>query len=338
MSALERRLTDYLESITGSSTPLGPAPGEAQGRLPLFLRERYQLRSLGIFGRECLLALETPGWETGSPAEYAAHAQTMRDQFSEPVTLVVPQVASYARNRMVQAGTPFIVPGSQLFMPFMMVDLRERFSTPPTDAGQPLTPAAQCILLYHLLRTPLQGIPLQDIAKLTGYSAMMVTRVKDEWETNSLCQTSRVGRSVVVEFAANGRELWRKAEPFLTSPARKKHWGRWSRPGPPTLAAGYTALSRTTMMVEDDPVPTLTLHRKDFLALHEKGAFSTVNGYEEANVLIEEWSYNPRLLSDGPCVDPLSLVLSLRADSDDRVQQQLQIVLDGAFSESSPNK
>ena len=164
------------------------------------------------------------------------------------------------------------------------------------------------------------------LESITGSS----TRVKDEWETNSLCQTSRVGRSVVVEFAAKGRELWHKAEPLLTSPARKKHWGRWSRPEPPALAAGYTALSRATL-VEDDPVPTLALHRKDFRALLEKGAFRTVSEYEEANVVIEEWSYNPRLLSDGPSVDPLSLALSLRSDSDDRVQQQLQTVLDGAF-------
>jgi hypothetical protein len=335
MSALEKRLTDYLETITGSPTLLGPAPGEAQARLPLFLRERYQLRGLVIFGRECLLALETSGWEIGSPAEYAAHAQTMLTQFSEPVTLVIPQVASYARNRMVQAGTPFIVPGSQLFMPFMMVDLRERFSTPATDAGQPLTPAAQCILLYHLLRTPLQGMPLQDIAKLTGYSAMMVTKVKDEWEANGLCQTARVGRSVVVEFAAGGRKLWLMAEQLLSSPVKKSHWVRWNdweKFGPLGLPAGYTALSLTAM-TEDDPIPTWALPQRDYHKLRVGGVLRTVSGSEEANLRVEAWSYSPRLLSDGACVDPLSLVLSLRGDSDDRVQQQLQTVLDGAFSD-----
>lgn len=335
MSALDKRLTDYLESITGSSTPLRDAPASAQNRLPLFLRERYQLRSLGLFGRECLLALETPGWETGSPAEYAAHAQTMVAQFSEPVTLVVPHVASYARNRMVQAGTPFIVPGSQLFMPFMMVDLRERFSTPATDAGQPLTPAAQCILLYHLLRKPLQGMPLRDIAKLTDYSAMMVTRVKDEWETNGLCQTHRVGRSVVVEFPTPGRKLWHMAEQLLSSPVKKTNWVRWKdweKFGPPGLAAGYTALALTTM-TEDDPLPTWALPQRAYREMLNKGIFHTVSGPEEANLRVEAWKYDPRFLSDGSCVDPLSLVLSLRGDSDDRVQQQLQTVLDRAFSD-----
>ena len=221
MPALEKRLSDYLESITGRPPELKDAPRTAQAGLPLFLRERYQLCRVGLFGQECLLALETPGWEAGSPAEYAGHAQAMLAQLSEPVTLVIPQVASYARNRMAQAGIPFIVPGSQLFMPFMMVDLRERFTAQGPEAGLPLTPAAQFILLYHLQRKPLQGMPLQEIAKLTGYTGMTVTKVKDEWETNGLCQTTRVGRSVVVEFPTPGLKLWQMAEQLLSSPVKK---------------------------------------------------------------------------------------------------------------------
>lgn len=331
MPALEERLSDYLESITGSVPPHREVP--AQARLPLYLRERYQLARIGLFGRECLVALETPGWETGSPAEYAAHAQAMQAQFSEPVTLVIPQVASYARNRMVQAGTPFIVPGSQLFMPFMMVDLRERFTASGAEAGLPLTPAAQSILLYHLLRRPLQGMPLHEIAKLTGYTKMTVTKVKDEWETNGLCQTSRVGRSVVVEFPTPGRKLWHMAEQLLSSPVKKSEWVRWKdweKLGPPGLAAGYTALAMTTM-TEDDPLPTWALPHHAYRQMLSNGIFHTVNGPEDANLRVEAWKYDPRFLSDGSCVDPLSLVLSLRGDSDDRVQQQLQTLLDGAL-------
>lgn len=334
MPALEKRLTDYLESIAGSTPVLRATPAPAQASLPLFLRERYRLCRIELFGRECLLALETPGWETGSPAEYAAHAQAMQAQFSESVTLVIPHVASYARNRMVQAGLPFIVPGSQLFMPFMMVDLRERFTTPGPEAGLPLTPAAQCILLHHLLRKPLQGMPLQEIAKLTGYTKMTVTKVKDEWESNDLCQTARVGRSVVVEFPTPERKLWHMAERLLSSPVRKSNWVRWKdweKFGPRGLAAGYTALAMTTM-TEDDPVPTWALPHHACREMLINGIFHTVNGPEDANLRVEAWSYDPRLLSDGPCVDPLSLVLSLRGDSDDRVQQQLETVLAGAFS------
>lgn len=333
MQTLEQHLSDYLEPITGRVPVYQETPSQA--RLPLFLRERYQLRRLRLFDRDCLLALERPGWETASPAEYAAHIEAMNAQLSERVTLVIPRVASYARNRMVQAGTPFIVPGSQLFMPFMAVDLREHFTAPKPEAGQTLTPAAQFMLLYHLLRKPLQGLPLLQIGKLTGYTGMTVTKVKDEWETNGLCQTVRVGRSVVAEFSAKGRKLWHLAEKLMSSPVKKSNWvgwKDWEKARSPGLAAGYTALSMTTM-TEDDPIPTRALPQPAYRKMLMNGIFQTVSGPEAANVRVEAWTYDPRLLSDGPCVDPLSLVLSLRDDDDDRVQQQLQTLLDRAFSE-----
>jgi hypothetical protein len=163
---------------------------------------------------------------------------------------------------------------------------------------------------------------------------MTVTKVKDEWETNGLCLTARVGRSVVVQFTACGRELWQKAEQLMSNPVKKSEWVRWKdweRFGAPGLPAGYTALSMTTM-TEDDPVPTWALPQQTYRKMLMNGIFHTVSGPEAANLRVEAWSYDPRLLSDGPCVDPLSLVLSLRGDSDDRVQQQLQTVLDEAFS------
>jgi hypothetical protein len=84
-------------------------------------------------------------------------------------------------------------------------------------------------------------------------------------------------------------------------------------------------------MAADDPIPTWALPRDTFRTMLESGAFRAVSGPEDANVRLEEWSYDPCLLSDALCVDPLSLVLCLRGNADDRVQQQLQTVLDGAF-------
>lgn len=333
MLSLEKRLTDYLEPIAGNAIVLGNIAESAQGALPLFLRQRYQLRRIRIFHQDCLLALEAPNWESASPAEYAAHAKALLAQLREPVTLVIPKVVSYVRNRMVQAGTPFIVPGSQLFMPFMMVDLRERFTSLATAPGQPLTPAAQVILLYHLLRKPLQGMPLQEIAKLTGYTGMTVTKVKDEWETNGLCQSNRLGRALAVEFPCHGRNLWQIAEPLLSSPTKKSNWVRWKNQKILTstcLFAGYTALSKATM-TEDDRTPTWAAPQNAYRKMLINGNITTVNDPEDADIRLEAWSYNPFLLSDGPCVDPLSLVLSLRSNRDDRVQQQLQTLLDRAL-------
>ena len=327
VEALEKRLIDYLESIAGIQPDLQRDAAERSRGLPLFLRERYGLRSLRIFGRKCLLALETPDWEPGSPAEYASHAQALQGKLGEPIALVISKIPSYARNRMVQAGVPFIVPGSQLFLPSMMVDLRERFSPSPITPGKRLTPATQCILLYHLLRESIAGVPLREIAEKVGYSAMNLSRAKDELETAGLCETGRQGRSVVLDFQERGPALWIKALPLLSSPVRKSYWVDWPQVGYPSIPAGLTALSQRSML-EDDRLPTYALPQESYRLNLEKGLFHGCPGPSEANVQLEAWSYNPLLLGGKEGVDSLSLILSLRDSADERVQQQLETLIE----------
>lgn len=322
MAPLESRLVGYMESITGESPDLQRVSEDRVDGLPLFLRDRYRLYEVRLFGRKCLLALETPDWETGSPSEYGAHAESLHAKLGEPVTIVIPAIASYARNRLVRSTVPFIVPGSQLFLPFLMVDLRERFSQPPPAQGKRLTPAAQSIVLFHLLRKPLDDLPLRDIAGQVGYSAMMVSRAKDELEAADLCESERKGRSMILRFRHRGNALWRQAEPLLSSPVKKVHWVQWAEPAYPAIAAGLTALSSRTL-IEDDRLPTFALFHSTYLANLERGLFHGAPGAAEASAQIESWSYNPLLLGDSKTVDPLSLYLSLRDSADDRVHQEL---------------
>lgn len=323
MATLESRLITYLESLMGDRPDL---QGESTGRgaqLPLYLRERYDLKTARLFGRLCHLAIEKPDWDAGSPSEYRGHSDQLRAAFEGPVALVLPVLPSYTRNRLVRSGVPFTVPGTQLFLPSLLVDLREQFPQSAPEPGKRLTPAAQCILLYHLLRGSLSDLTLREIAGKVGYSAMMVTRAKDELEANALCESTRKGRSVLLTFAEDRRALWDQAQPLLTSPVRKSHWIQWKTPGDPALMAGLTALSRQTM-IEDDRLPTYALPHQTFLANLGQGTFRGCREPEDADLRLEAWSYNPLLLGGNEMVDSLSLYLSLRDSADERVQQQFE--------------
>jgi hypothetical protein len=50
---------------------------------------------------------------------------------------------------------------------------------------------------------------------------------------------------------------------------------------------------------------------------------------EDADAVIEAWTYNPIRLADAEAVDRLSLYLSLRASDDERVQKELTALLEG---------
>jgi hypothetical protein len=155
----------------------------------------------------------------------------------------------------------------------------------------------------------------------------MLTKVKDELEATGICRTSRMGRSIVLEFTAKGRNLWETVQPILSSPVKKTLWVRWDQPGHPALVAGLTALSRKTIMA-DDRLPTYALLSATFQANLERGLYNGCRGPEDANLRLESWSYNPLLFSDNGMVDPLSLFLSLRDFHDERVQQQIEILID----------
>src|ERR1017187_5971335 len=320
MASLKERLLNHLELLSGERPDLAAEAGSA---LPLFLRKRYAVFSTRLFGRKSLLAVGAEGGEIGSPGEYGKHEEVLKLKLGEPVVLVLPILPSYARNRMVQMGIPFIVPGSQTFIPNSLIDLRERFPQPNSKRRETLSPAAQCTVLYHLLLGPLTEISLKDIAQKVQYSPMMMTKVKDELEAAEICKIVRNGRSIVLDFTATGRALWEQVQPQLTSPIKKKHWVQSAKPGPPALLAGMSALSLRTMIAADR-LPTYALPLAVFQDFLERGICTGCHDAEKATARIEVWSYNPQLLGHDQMVDSLSLYLSLRNSADERVQQQLE--------------
>ena len=324
MVSPQQRLIDYLEPLSGERPDL--APQKAVG-LPLFLRERFDFQSIRLFGKHYVLAFEKEKWAAESPGEYENLVGLMQSKFTDTVALVLSRLPSYARNRMVRLGIPFIVPGSQTFLPAALIDLRERFTQPKPEKGKKLTPAAQCLVLYHLQRQPLENLPLREIAEKIGYSPIMLTKVKDELEATGVCRTVRMGRSIALEFTTKGRNLWESVQPILSSPVKKTLWVRWDHPCYPALIAGLSALSKKTIMA-DDRLPTYALLAATFQANLEQGLYHGCKGPEDANLRLESWSYNPLLFGDTQMVDPLSLFLSLRDFPDERVQQQLETLID----------
>ena len=177
MLPLQQRLLKYLAEFVGEPSPL---IAENSKQLPLFLRERFQLRATALWGRRVLFAVEDESWAPGAPGDYENLAVSLRSQVGEPVMLVISRLPAYARNRLVRMGIPFVVPGTQFFLPLILMDLRERFSPPRPVKGKRLTPAAQSLVLYHLQRGSLEHQPLKDLATAIGYSPIMLTKVKDE--------------------------------------------------------------------------------------------------------------------------------------------------------------
>jgi len=325
MKRLLTDLAEYLEKLTGREVPLKRIDA---GKLPLFLRERFTLGKAEIFGREFLFALDSQEEEEPSAATYASLAELLTSQLGEPAVIVMPALATHVRQGLIRLGRPFVVPGSQTFLPTALIDLRERQPAPRVSVPKSLSPAAQCVLLYHLERETVSGWPLQKIAETVSYSPNMLAKVKHELVAAELCEAVRDGRIVTLRFHFERRELWEKALPWLTSPVRATYWVRWEKPPQGSLPAGISAMSRMTMMA-DDRSPVYAIDHRGHRAAIEDGGYRICTDRDGATARLEAWNYNPTLLTIRPdAVDPLSLYLTLKDDPNERIQDQLETLIE----------
>jgi DNA-binding MarR family transcriptional regulator len=318
-------LQEYLKTLLGTEPGLRLVE---MPNLPLFLRERFDFYRTDLFGHQWTMAIENETWETGSPGEYEKQANLLRPHFQAPVVFVLGSIDSIARQRMLLKGLPFIVPGTQCYLPAALVDFRERFPRKGIQGRDTLSPAAQLVLLYHLQRKGLDGWPLNQIARELGYSTMTLSKVKDELEEAGLCEVQRKGRSVSLRFVAEGRALWDLAKEKLSSPVRKTLWAQWALPGYPALRAGISTLSEKTM-INEDRLPTYALSVSMLEGWLRKGTITRCPDAETANAKMEGWAYEPKLLGDNLNVDLLSLYLSLRDSHDERIQKELEQLIQG---------
>lgn len=325
----QAELVYYLSTIAGDRPWLEPVETDRTSKLPLFLRDRYQIYRADLFGRKAFLAIENQPAAEPSATDYANDVAGLSRVLSGDVVLVIADLPSYVRNRMVHQHVPFIVPGTQMFLPMLMIDLREQY---PRRRGHPhnlLSSVAQVVVIYHIVREPLNGIPLKEIALRLGYSATAIGKAHDELKDAGLCEVERSGKALSLNFKGNRADVWRNAEHLLSTPIRRTHWIRWGHPRTDTATAGITALSTYTMLT-DDSIPTFAMRDRHIAKALERGELIGCADREDAEARMESWRYEPRLLSrDGITADPCSVYLSLRSSGDERVQKELSVLMDG---------
>jgi hypothetical protein len=92
--------------------------------------------------------------------------------------------------------------------------------------------------------------------------------------------------------------------------------------------AGLSALARYST-IADPANPVVAVSREHWASLKQRATVSVLPAQEPQAIEVEVWSYAPRLYRDPDIVDPLSLYLSLRKSSDERVEMALDHMMEG---------
>lgn len=322
-------IAGYIGEVIGQTPELRTLACSQVERVPVFLTAAYELASTELFGIRFIIAFEKDGLLGATPAEYGKHLALLLETLGVQVALGLHIVPTYVRNRLVQKGVPFVVAGRQVFLPFLAVDLREHQPRQHRPTQDTLTAPAQAVLIAYLLGRPVDDGPLGELANQMGYSPMTLSKVATELEALDLAAAPRKGKTRNLTFRLPRRDVWKKALPMLANPVRTRLFVRGRAAAAKIgLFAGLTALERYTAITGDE-LPTFAVWRNTLRNGVRSKAVVECQVPEDADAVVEVWTYDPTRLADGDCADRLSLYLSLRATDDERIQKELTSLLEG---------
>ena len=320
MPAPASRIQRYLQETLGVPA-LSRGPWIGQEGLPYFLRDAFELAHGEILGIPILLALDRhPG--KSSVGEIRARLEKIRSLAGLPAVYVTDALASYERKRLIQQKIPFIVPGNQLYLPDLGIDLREYFRQRPSTRQKSLSPSAQAMLITALLRANWQPQwqPAEVAARL-GYTPMTLSRAVRELVAAGVAHAHKSGRTQYLEMPYSPRETWERVRRLLRNPVQRSVWIAEPIETNSTMClAGLSALAQLSLLTEPS-IPVYAMSLSEWKALQP-----AVEELPEPSPGAQEWqlwSYSPEIVPDGGVVDPLSLMLSLNDSGDERVQSAL---------------
>ena len=289
--------------------------------LPLMVASGYRFCKCRVLGVECILAMATEN-AVHTPRRVQKQFALVEAEFKMPVVFATRRLQPHDKARYVALRVPLVVPGKVAYLPFAgaMQDTSRRDFIVNSATFSAVAQQVVLAFLEHRLVAP---IGAKEVAELLGYSIPAVQNSFRELEYFGIGERVRRKSSRAFEFVfpVSGRGLWEKTKPYLASPVRKV-MGLAAQPQEGCVIAGVDALAALGRL--NDQPPTVFATAFDGFA---KRGFDIVSAIG-APYLLQLWSYAPQRLGGDGGMDVLSLVLSLADERDDRVQIEIDRILE----------
>lgn len=326
----------YIQETLGIQPTATPVAKSYLDRLPMYINETFKLYRTDLFNTEIILA-ELKNNDELSIQQTEKQVQQIKNLLNQKVVVVLENIQAYNRKRLIGKGINFIVPGKQLYMPDLLIDLRESFVHPKTrQKNETLLPSAQFLLIYHIIHRnqqwKLEEHSFKEIAQKLGYTPMAITNAIDNLKYNELVEVQGE-KEKFIRFRYERNELWNIAQQqnLLVNPVIKTVFVDEKPKDLFLLRCNASALPEYTDL-NPSRQEYFAIEKTVFYGLQKSNALVNPNDYE-GRYALELWKYNPMTLveelpNDKTVVDPLSLYLSIKDSRDERIEMALDQILE----------
>ena len=310
-------IQDYLRSNLGYETQLVSLSMPDQ---PHFVKSQFALYQANLYGHPIGFAVSRlEDFSKHDFIELVSAMTLLRERCACLPVLVLSHLSKQVRLALIRQKVSFLVPGTQMFLPYLGLDLSDRIPQATVEHRHVLRPVAQAMLIQYLLDGNLQHLTVNQSAKVLRLTAMGALRAANQMNALGLCEVRFNGFSKTLNFNENRRELWQAAQPYLQSPVRKRITVEDDRPLVDFPFSGEYALSRHTDLGERRKCYALPMNTAN--ALLKSGAIRPAFPQETGMAELESWSYTLPGWTDE--VDSFSLAIALKNHPDPRVRLAL---------------
>jgi hypothetical protein len=331
-----KKALGYLLETLGIQAMASPLAKSNLDKLPMYINETFKLYQTHLFNTEIVLA-DLKNEDDLSIHQTEKQVQQVKNLLNQKVVVVLENIQAYNRKRLIEKSISFIVPGKQLYMPDLLIDLKESFTNPKTkQKNETLLPSAQCLLIYHILHRnqhwKLEEHPFKEIARKLHYTPMAITNAIDNLKYFELLDVQG-DKEKFIRFRYNLPELWNIAQKqnLLVNPVIKAVFVDEKPKDLFLLQSNASALPQYSNL-NPGKQAYYAIEKTVFYGLQKTKALLNQNEHE-GNCALEIWKYNPLTLmeelpNDLAVVDPLSLYLSLKDTRDERIEMALDQILE----------
>lgn len=289
--------------------------------LPLYMTGNVAYKMAKIDDVSCII-MEL---KSDIPTLPAIKKQIKKIQDIEPVPVVikVQAMSAFRRKNMIEAHIPFIIADEQAYLPFMGTVLNAKYvNSEDAPKLENFKFSTQQLFLWYIYQEK-QMAYTSDAAKICSFSSMTMTRATRELSVTGIIEVSKDGVKKVLNCNCTKKELFESVKKYLKSPVVAEGYLEKKYLSKNMIPAGITALAERSML-NGGKLKTYAVLDSDF----DKTKLISELVDSERQVKIELWSYEPLKFAKDRIADPVSVALSLKKETDERVEMTIEEMLD----------
>lgn len=292
-------------------------PWDNKSILPLYIVSNYQFYTAYIENMRCIVI--QPIEELPTLPSLKKQIQKIRVIDDVPIVLYSKTISFYRRKSLLENHIPFMT-DKQVFLPFIGTLLVDEKGIEKTK--DKFVYSTQLLFLAYMYNHE-KKVYVSDLSKNLPFSAMTLSRAVKQLEMTDLFLVYKNGVNKVIESKYSYKELFECIQHHLLTPVRQVGYMDQSLITNHMVLAGETALSEMSML-NPSRLRTYAVYEKDF----DKTQLIDELIDPDVQVKVEIWAYDPHLFTHTNIADTLSIVLSLKENKDERIEEVLEDILE----------